>query len=315
MRIRQTFRLCTVLGFALGFSIGHPAGSFAGKSHFRPCASGDTPEFPHYYLGESFEGLPVTDREYTCTEPEPGYFARVHDMSYIYDDCEPLQGCARTVEVQTWPACDRSRMLYTLAPDPTTGRPIHYHRSSGRGVPGIYVIETEAGHVRIELYTGDVTIVVFGDSLDEARRAVAALQSAPTSSPVVAAGDELAPPVRGHLVGKLNCGFRLRGPAREAGAFCVGGSRCAKPGVVLKLTSPRRGFASGQLQHRRTGSRGRFKPWSSIQFPLQRGRVAYRFRRAGLGERLIRGEYRLLLGATNKNGRRARTRATTFAVR
>jgi hypothetical protein len=205
------------------------------RSHFEPCVRSGRPiPFTTYWLGPTFEGLPVTHRSYSCSGGtiEPW---RTNSASYVYGDCQPDptqddSSCAPPFEVQTQPACDHNLSDYMLGGAFSIGA----HRLSLRGVPAISVI----GDPRIELYTGDVSVVVFADTHAQARRAVAALQRAPAFRAGAAAG-RLPAPVRGHLTGELNCGLRVA----RAAATIGGAGRDGARRIHLRLRLSRPGYA------------------------------------------------------------------------
>ena len=159
-------------------------------------AQGETPEaesaaprsfdrFPVYYLGESFEGLALTE-----TPPAGERLA-----SFVYGSCEPTgdTGCAPPLEVQTWPACKRNPSSYELAP----GMPMPRREDTIRGVPAAFY---EDG-LRLELSTGEVTVVIFGEH-DQIVRAAQALRGVDSSPPP---DEDLPPPVPGAVEGELAC--------------------------------------------------------------------------------------------------------------
>jgi len=107
--------------------------------------------------------------------------------------------------VQTWPACERSLADYELAP----GEP-YPHEKLGQldGVPA-YLFDDGT---RLELYTGDATIVVFASDPQLIDEAVTQLQrepgSQPPGEPAADPGSATAPlpdPVPGAMAGDLSC--------------------------------------------------------------------------------------------------------------
>lgn len=160
--------------------------------------------FAFYSLGLSFEGLPLKAIVRQCADPDPpegleAYYPkdaiRANFVSYLYGDCDldvdPKTGladggCAYPVEVQTWPACERTLADYTL--DGTTPYP---RRDVGplRGVPAA----SFDGGERIELYAGKSTIVVFGNEPAQVRAAAAELRAEPDDLPLGAPDEKSAP--------------------------------------------------------------------------------------------------------------------------
>jgi hypothetical protein len=169
-------------------------------SAFTPTSVRGFNDFPVFSLGDSFESLPMTailrrDQE----ERRPDGTRSVRDyVSFVYGDCDPGgQGCAPPFEVQVWPACARSSSEYTLTPD---GDPLPAEHLTLRGVPAAFF---EAGQ-RLELYSGSVTIVIFGSERTELLRAALALrQIGPPERPRT--GSNLLPPVPGAMQGALAC--------------------------------------------------------------------------------------------------------------
>jgi hypothetical protein len=156
-------------------------------------------DFPTYDLGKSFRGVKKAASLRTCLRPqrvgkvvEPN---RANYRSFIYGDCTPTgdAGCAPGLEVQVFPVCDRNLSLYQ-------GNPVvNPKRLKVRGVPAAYF----DGDIRLELYTGDVTIVIFGLSKERVMQAAEALRSARGGA--TPSGADLPDPVPGALTGKLKC--------------------------------------------------------------------------------------------------------------
>jgi hypothetical protein len=140
--------------------------------------------FPVYYLGESFEDLALAEA------PPAGDVA-----SFVYGSCEPSgdTGCAPPLEVQVWPACMRNPASYELAP----GMPLPHREDTVRAVPAAFY---EDGS-RLELSTGSVTVVIFGER-DQIVRAAEALRGFNFS---LAPSQNLPPPVPGAVEGELAC--------------------------------------------------------------------------------------------------------------
>jgi hypothetical protein len=141
-------------------------------------------DYPVYYLGESFEGLPLTAEL-------PGDTA----VSLVYGSCEPSEdtGCAPPLEVQVWPACKRNPSTYELAP----GIPMPRQEDTIRRVPAAFY---EDGF-RLELSTGSVTVVIFGEH-EQIVRAAQALRGLNSSQ---APEEDLPPPAPGAIEGTLAC--------------------------------------------------------------------------------------------------------------
>jgi hypothetical protein len=269
-----------------------PAGARA-AGHFKPCVSGDTAPFAHYYLGESFESLPLTGRSYDCGRPSkpPGPIARPNFADYLYGDCEPPPdgGCAPPLEVQTTPACDRWWGQYNLGfPDEPIVRP---KLRKKRGVPSARLDDSA-----IELYTDDVTVTVYADDLARARRAVAALRRAPDSPAGADAGEPLPHPITGALRGRIGCGFsfsKLSVSTRQV----HDGWR-----AVVKHSLRRAAYVDVELERR---SHGKWVGSDQALYRASKGTTRH-------AVHVRRGRYRATITATDHRGRRTQVRTLRF---
>ena len=113
-------------------------------------------------------------------------------------------GCPAPLEIQIFPACKRNPSLYQLAPDldgpsgPLVAAPYPRERLTLRGVPAAFF---DAGR-RLELYTGDVTVVLWGHGRNQLLDAAQSLRGlAATIDPA----EPLPAPAPGHLEGRLAC--------------------------------------------------------------------------------------------------------------
>lgn len=202
---------------------GAPSGEMASASaaaraeaaRMPPCTrSGRPTNFAVHTLGARFAGLEQTDTLRRCDRPEllprgvvaqtsagDRHAIRANFASVFYGACKARSdsGCAPPLEIQTWPACERSYGSYA------GGRP-----------PRIRIRGTSAavfdGGTRIELYTARVTVVVFGDRPSLVRRAASAVVPVAAGSrfpprPAAASGAKrrLARPARGAIAGRLAC--------------------------------------------------------------------------------------------------------------
>lgn len=177
-----------------------------------PCTDADSPaNFPVYNVGASFEGLSFAFALRRCDKPFPGELVRANYVSYLYGDCEvpageDMGGCSAPLEVQSWPACERNLSTYSEGPG---GGPLEYQDLEVRGVPAASFDEG----LRIEVYAGSSTIVIFGHDPTQILRAASALQDESTGGPpdVSAAPNpddvtrDLPEPARGALFGALKC--------------------------------------------------------------------------------------------------------------
>lgn len=109
-------------------------------------------EEPIYWLGETFDGLPLT---------------HASERLLVYGDCEPQSdtGCAPPLELQHWPLSERHPSKFSLAP----GTPTPCSRAT---INGTLVAEfpTTGG---LEVYVGRTVVVIFS----EWKRALRAVKS------------------------------------------------------------------------------------------------------------------------------------------
>jgi hypothetical protein len=179
-----------------------------------PCTSEDEPaNFPVYSVGTGFEGLSLTTVDRRCEPPDPEElpflapesYKRANWVSYIYGDCtvgifenDEEVGCSAPLVVQTWPACERNLSSYSLGP---LGALPHEPLE----ISGVPAASFEGG-LRVEVYTGTSTVVVFAQDPAQALRAAAALRAEATGeAPSPPTGGELPEPARGALEGALRC--------------------------------------------------------------------------------------------------------------
>lgn len=144
-------------------------------------------EYPLYWVGEEFEGLPLV---HVDTRPESAF------ATFIYGDCEPRGwdgGCPPPLQLQISPLCSHLEVV-RLAP-PARRRMI---RGAPAGVGDhAPVLLTEA--VQVKAYAGA------GVDAGIAERALAALRSVNTVAPVVAEGDPISPAPAAILEGERPC--------------------------------------------------------------------------------------------------------------
>jgi hypothetical protein len=157
------------------------------------------PDFPLYAVGESFEGLALTGmtrRVEARTAPDP---ARANFVGFRYGDCTPSgdSGCPAPLEIQVWPACERNFSSYSLTP---AGDPLPHERLTLRGVPAAFFEEGQ----RLEIYTGSVSVVLFGRGKEQLLRAARELRGANGSARVETDGN-LPAQAHGALEGRLRC--------------------------------------------------------------------------------------------------------------
>jgi hypothetical protein len=157
------------------------------------------PDFPLYSVGQSFEGLPLTGmtrRLEARVAPDP---VRANFVGFRYGDCTPGPdaGCPAPLEIQVWPACERNLSSYSLTP---LGDPLPHESLSVRGVPAAFFEEGQ----RLEVYTGSVSVVLFGEDSASLLRAADVLQA--VNRPDGPGPREALPaPATGALEGRLPC--------------------------------------------------------------------------------------------------------------
>jgi hypothetical protein len=145
---------------------------------------------------------------------------------------------------------------------------------------------------QLSLYTGEATINVYGQSVDQIKRAVDALQPGPQSAEGAAPGAPLPPPVSGAMDGSLRCGLSF-----------------SHIDIVdqaeLELRLPRAARVNGWIQKRPL--RGR-KATTHLNFKARRGTTKRRLH-------LHTGRYRATLMAEDKKGRHTNARVIDFLVK
>jgi hypothetical protein len=157
------------------------------------------PDFALYSAGQSFEGLPLTGmtrRLEARVAPDP---ARANFVGFRYGDCTPTSdaGCPAPLEIQVWPACERNLSTYSLTP---LGDPLPHEDATVRGVPAAFFEDGQ----RLEVYTGSVSVVLFGRGKAQLLRAADALRAVNAQSGA-RTGERLPAPAAGALAGKVSC--------------------------------------------------------------------------------------------------------------
>jgi hypothetical protein len=271
----------------------------AGASHAYRCPSAPRPPaFAHYWLGPSFEGLPLRYRDFHCSGASTDSYVvmRTNFSSVIYGDCDASDGgCAPPLEIQTWPACDRSFADYDFSP-------LFFPKPRLRRLRGVPSARFKGGDERLELYTGDVTVAIWGDGAGRVARAAEALRTTPQSPVSVAPNGPLPRAVRGHIRGTLFCGLR-RPRLRVA--------RATRRAVTIAARVRTSGFLSGEL--RLAGK----KP-DELGIPPGNVDFAVRVRRGAVKRRIrLRraGRYAGTIRLTALDGRHSRERRIRFVAR
>jgi hypothetical protein len=125
-------------------------------------SEGEPLPFGAYLLGEEFQGLHLTHVERVCYPQLEGELVQANYVTFIYGSCEldtmsRDSGCAPPLEVQNWASCSRNASSYdTNVYDDI----VEETKQSVRGVPAA---RAENGS-RLELYSEDTTVIVFGSN-------------------------------------------------------------------------------------------------------------------------------------------------------
>jgi hypothetical protein len=173
------------------------------------CPSDGAANFDTYSLGHDFGQLSLTAVKRECKAPDATAIAvgapalRQNTKTYSYGTCEQPagldSGCADPVSVQNFPACERNLSLYKRYPAPD-GAVYPYDLTRIRGVPAAIFDDGD----RIEIYTGDATVVVWGQDPDLVRKAAESLQGLHGGAPVDVR-DNLPDPASNAMTGGLAC--------------------------------------------------------------------------------------------------------------
>jgi hypothetical protein len=176
-----------------------------------PCTGPKEPvNFESFSAGPTPVGLPLTATVRRCDSDGSAHEWPANYVSYIYGDCEIPEGatgCQPPLEIQTWPACQRSMADYSFE-----GRPLPHRKLPKHG--GAEVVELQIPlENRIEVYTKSATIVIFALDPDLARKAVRLLKPQEKGKPPVTnvqglggePSEGLEPPAQGSMEGLLAC--------------------------------------------------------------------------------------------------------------
>lgn len=163
----------------------------------RSCAQSDG--FDRYWLGQSFEGLPLTGRDRICTPPpeqlrdESGVLVyetptRGNMYFYVYGNCDPPRdartgrtlegGCTPPMSITSSPACEQPHSLYTRFA--SRGYPLPHKHVLVRQAPAA-IFTDGPRQTRIEIYTGDARVLVTGIDAQAVRRAAEQIAATPGS--------------------------------------------------------------------------------------------------------------------------------------
>lgn len=214
-------RLPVILAFgavALGTSL---ATTLGGATDIEPIATdqvegdfsySDVIEFDDYGVyaaGSSIGEVPLTAITRRLDAPDPALPADAHPsganwVNFIYaGDCAPDESgihCKSMIQIQTWPACERNLSVY----DPTLPR----KALTVRGSPAAFFPDEH----RLEVYTGDSTVVIFAESSDVAYSVADELvlvNGDASGFGDVHRDDPLPEPLAGALQGEMGCSAKV----------------------------------------------------------------------------------------------------------
>jgi hypothetical protein len=177
-----------------------------------PCTGIKQPaNFETFTAGPSVAGVPLNTVRRRCGDSTPADEPPANFVNYIYGHCDSSgsdTGCAPPLEIQTWPACQRSLGDYSYE-----GKPMPYRQLPS--IDGAEVVEIEfMFEPRIEVYTKSSTIVIFAENPDLAKAAIAQLGSQEIGQPPATQAEELkdgepgqglGPPSDNAIEGELSC--------------------------------------------------------------------------------------------------------------
>ena len=176
-----------------------------------PCTGPEEPiNFEIFSAGPSVAGVPLNTMQRRCGGTTPADEPPANFTNYVYGSCkiaEGATGCSPPLEVQTWPACQRSLADYSFE-----GKPMPHTRLPSINGAEAQEIEFPFGP-RIEVYTKSSTVVIFANNPALAKEALGQLRSQEEDKPPATQAAELKgkpeeglePPSRGATEGKLQC--------------------------------------------------------------------------------------------------------------
>lgn len=192
---------------ALGASTTSPPAQDAGAGQIslgaadfrRVCPSGAPIPNRGYDLGREFEGLKRSSKGTVCDPgPPPGITVingpkeAIGYVSVTYGSCTPTAaaGCFLPLEVQSWPQCARNPNSFRERGPGGRSWEVALNPSDAVRLPGAPWVPAQAfeAGARLEIYSGETTIVVYSRDRHLAlvaatALAVAAHRAAPKSAP------------------------------------------------------------------------------------------------------------------------------------
>lgn len=180
----------------------------AGGGGLKRCTD-TTANFDAYSAGATFDGLRRADAQRICKDPDATAIRlgapalRDNKLTFTYGTCkvpdEPEASCPYPLAIQNFPACERNLSLYRRFPSPT-GDVYPHVQTKVRGVPAAVFDDGQ----RVEVYTGDATVVIWGQSATRVAAAAKSLQGIHRGQ-AIGSGQELPPPEPGAIEGQLAC--------------------------------------------------------------------------------------------------------------
>lgn len=152
--------------------------------------------YPLYNAGQSVAGLPSSGVNQSVGPSQDGELTGTDYVDFFYGVCAPTSsdpGCSAPVDVQVWNVCARWRDLVSLTPDQSV---------TVRGVPARFF----EGFTRLELYTPDATIVIFGGNAAQLLSVANAISGVNALGiQTMTANGNLPPAGAAALAGTLSC--------------------------------------------------------------------------------------------------------------
>lgn len=164
------------------------------------------PLYPVFAASDSPLGLELGDVWFFQSPPEPGAEQRGaktwhNAVAITYGTCDFGEdgGCAKPVQVHSWPACDRYLSLWDTGEEPgsVSGSLKRFALGDALGVI------VDAGQVAV--FSGDSTIDVWAPTTDDAIRIARSLQPLNGLARAMVSEDGLPAPAPGALEGKSEC--------------------------------------------------------------------------------------------------------------
>jgi hypothetical protein len=194
----------TLLSHGQRASADSPFSDASADARFKAC---DAP-FDHYTAGAgaAFHGLSAGPRIRQCVPPKSasdGPPLRTNVVQVSYGDCHAgdEQACSPPLTVQSWPACERNLSLYERYSGPPGEDPVPHTPLTVRGAPAASFDDGR----RIEVYTGDATVVIFADENPQLGLAAANALVGVHAGRLVNASATLPAPAAGAMAGRLSC--------------------------------------------------------------------------------------------------------------